>query len=102
MVAKRLDRRLSVLGSEEVLPRGLGDDQHPLGYEGALDSWLQALWTRLSPLISLDLVVTQVGSCFLSPLNRLSNSCTPACYVASGFVVRSKTSEEARALCSDL
>ncbi|KAK1555172.1 hypothetical protein Q3G72_022920 [Acer saccharum] len=46
-VAKKLDSRLSDLGATAVLERGLGDDQHPSGYEGALDPWLQSLWSRL-------------------------------------------------------
>ena len=49
VVAKKLDRRLAGLGALEILPRGLGDDQHPWGYEAALDPWMQELWTRLVP-----------------------------------------------------
>lgn len=46
--AKKLDKRLSDLGAAQMLGRGLGDDQHPLGYEGALDPWLLSLWSFLS------------------------------------------------------
>ncbi|KAL5787436.1 hypothetical protein ACOSP7_004385 [Xanthoceras sorbifolium] len=46
-VAKKLDNRLLNLGATAVLGRGLGDDQHPSGYEGALDPWLQSLWSSL-------------------------------------------------------
>ena len=55
MVAKKLDRRLAALGAGPVVERGLGDDQHPSGYEAALDPWLASLWTalrRLQPLAS--------------------------------------------------
>ena len=54
VVAKKLDRRLAGLGAQQILPRGLGDDQHTLGYEAALEPWLTALWThlRLVPFIS--------------------------------------------------
>jgi hypothetical protein len=31
--AKKLDRRLSHLGAEQVIEIGLGDDQHPSGYD---------------------------------------------------------------------
>ncbi|PUZ74721.1 hypothetical protein GQ55_1G088300 [Panicum hallii var. hallii] len=46
--AKKLDRRLSHLGAEQVIEIGLGDDQHPSGYEGALDPWLLSLWKSLN------------------------------------------------------
>ncbi|OEL33527.1 NADPH-dependent diflavin oxidoreductase 1 [Dichanthelium oligosanthes] len=45
--AKKLDRRLLHLGAERVVEIGLGDDQHPSGYEGALDPWLLSLWESL-------------------------------------------------------
>lgn len=31
--AKKLDRRLLHLGAESILEIGLGDDQHPSGYD---------------------------------------------------------------------
>ncbi|XP_052195718.1 NADPH-dependent diflavin oxidoreductase 1 isoform X2 [Diospyros lotus] len=46
-VAKRLDKRLSDLGATAIIERGLGDDQHPSGYEGALDPWMSSLWNVL-------------------------------------------------------
>ncbi|KAL8200477.1 hypothetical protein R6Q57_011816 [Mikania cordata] len=46
-VAKKLDKRLADLGGTTFIERGLGDDQHPSGYEGALDPWLSSLWTIL-------------------------------------------------------
>ncbi|KAI3462527.1 hypothetical protein Pfo_019190 [Paulownia fortunei] len=46
-VAKKLDKRLSDLGAMAIIERGLGDDQHPSGYEGALDPWMSALWNML-------------------------------------------------------
>lgn len=47
MVAKKLTRRLAALGSRCVMEQGLGDDQHPHGYEAALDPWLAQLWATL-------------------------------------------------------
>ena len=47
VVAKKLDRRLAGLGAGQMVPRGLGDDQHTLGYEAALEPWLSALWNHL-------------------------------------------------------
>ncbi|KAH7845807.1 hypothetical protein Vadar_006308 [Vaccinium darrowii] len=46
-VAKKLDKRLSDLGATALIERGLGDDQHPSGYEGALDPWMSSLWNTL-------------------------------------------------------
>ncbi|KAJ1443256.1 Riboflavin synthase-like beta-barrel [Sesbania bispinosa] len=47
-VAKKLDKRLMDLGGTAILERGLGDDQHPSGYEGSLDPWLSSLWRMLN------------------------------------------------------
>lgn len=60
MVAKKLDRRLAALGAQPAVERGLGDDQHPSGYEAALDPWLAQLWTSLRRLRPLPLGVTEV------------------------------------------
>ncbi|KAL8161907.1 hypothetical protein V2J09_013396 [Rumex salicifolius] len=46
-VAKKLDKRLLDLGGRPLLEKGLGDDQHPSGYEGALDPWIASLWNVL-------------------------------------------------------
>jgi hypothetical protein len=35
-VAKKLDKRLMDLGGTAILERGLGDDQHPSGYDYVL------------------------------------------------------------------
>uniref|UniRef100_A0A0D6R8F5 NADPH-dependent diflavin oxidoreductase 1 n=1 Tax=Araucaria cunninghamii TaxID=56994 RepID=A0A0D6R8F5_ARACU len=47
IVAKKLYKRLSDLGARPFIERGLGDDQHPSGYEAALDPWLTSLWITL-------------------------------------------------------
>ncbi|KAJ8775393.1 hypothetical protein K2173_023158 [Erythroxylum novogranatense] len=49
-VAKKLDRRLSDLGGVAIIEKGLGDDQHPSGYEGALDPWMSSLWPVLNKI----------------------------------------------------
>lgn len=79
-VAKKLDRRLAALGGRAVCERGLGDDQHPNGYEAALDPWLRTLWTQLRLQRPLPTGLTEVGD--------ISPDCTcektihvPACYV---------------------
>jgi sulfite reductase alpha subunit-like flavoprotein len=45
--AKRLHKRLLQLGAQSLIPLGLGDDQHDLGYDAAADPWIDSLWTNL-------------------------------------------------------
>ena len=47
VAAKKLHRRLTRLGATSVVDLGLGDDQHPAGYDHALDPWLAGLWRAL-------------------------------------------------------
>jgi sulfite reductase alpha subunit-like flavoprotein len=53
VVAKKLDRRLLDLGGKPLLVKGLGDDQHPFGFEAGLDPWLASLWLTLREQIPL-------------------------------------------------
>ncbi|KAL1494820.1 hypothetical protein ABEB36_010352 [Hypothenemus hampei] len=46
-VAKRLHKRLLQLGGQSLLPLGLGDDQHDLGYDAIADPWIENLWIKL-------------------------------------------------------
>jgi len=43
-VAKKLSRRLAQLGGDQLLQVGLADDQHDLGPDFVVDSWLQRWW----------------------------------------------------------
>ena len=54
VVAKKLHNRLCSLGAQKIVDRGLGDEQHDEGYDGALDPWLIALWHKLSTQLALD------------------------------------------------
>ena len=45
--AKRLNKRLTQLGATELLPIGLADDQHDLGIDATVDSWIEELWTKI-------------------------------------------------------
>ncbi|XP_004613420.2 NADPH-dependent diflavin oxidoreductase 1 isoform X1 [Sorex araneus] len=49
-VAKKLHRRLLQLGGSALLPVCLGDDQHDLGPDAAVDPWLQELWDKVLEL----------------------------------------------------
>ncbi|XP_016042948.1 NADPH-dependent diflavin oxidoreductase 1 isoform X2 [Erinaceus europaeus] len=59
-VAKKLHRRLLQLGGSALLPVCLGDDQHELGPDAAVDPWLHELWEkvlRLYPILpGLDVI----------------------------------------------
>ncbi|XP_039076662.1 NADPH-dependent diflavin oxidoreductase 1 isoform X4 [Hyaena hyaena] len=46
-VAKKLHRRLLQLGGSALLPACLGDDQHELGPDAAIDPWLHDLWEKV-------------------------------------------------------
>ncbi|XP_015986488.2 NADPH-dependent diflavin oxidoreductase 1 isoform X3 [Rousettus aegyptiacus] len=46
-VAKKLYRRLRQLGGAALLPVCLGDDQHELGPDAAIDPWLHDLWEKV-------------------------------------------------------
>lgn len=52
-VAKRLYRRLLQLGANPLIPLGLGDDQHELGYDGAADPWVENLWNTILKIYPL-------------------------------------------------
>ncbi|XP_028128988.1 NADPH-dependent diflavin oxidoreductase 1 isoform X1 [Diabrotica virgifera virgifera] len=45
--AKRLYKRLLQLGANPLVPLGLGDDQHDLGYDAAADPWIENLWSSI-------------------------------------------------------
>ncbi|KAF5288633.1 hypothetical protein FQA39_LY15328 [Lamprigera yunnana] len=45
--AKRLNRRLTILGAKMLIPLGLGDDQHDMGYDAVVDPWIESLYGKL-------------------------------------------------------
>lgn len=51
--AKRLNKRLAQLGAQMLIPLGLGDDQHDLGYDAAVDPWIDNIWSNLSVIYPL-------------------------------------------------
>ncbi|XP_045702066.1 NADPH-dependent diflavin oxidoreductase 1 isoform X1 [Phyllostomus hastatus] len=54
-VAKKLHRRLLQLGGTALLPVCLGDDQHELGPDAAIDPWLHSLWEKVLELHPMPL-----------------------------------------------
>ena len=61
-VAKKLNRRLVQLGGVQLLPPGLGDDQHDLGPDFVIDTWLESFWK-----LALQLYPLPFG---LEPISR--------------------------------
>lgn len=51
--AKKLFKRIQQLGGVPILPIGLGDDQHGLGYDAVSDPWIENLWIQLLTLYPL-------------------------------------------------
>lgn len=51
------------LGASMICERGLGDDQHPNGYEAALDPWLRKLWLQLRAAYPLQAGLSEVLLC---------------------------------------
>ena len=56
--ARKLQMRLKQLGSQDILPIGLGDDQSRYGYLTALDTWIENI---MSKLYSLGLKLNEGG-----------------------------------------
>nr|XP_019612380.1 PREDICTED: NADPH-dependent diflavin oxidoreductase 1 isoform X1 [Rhinolophus sinicus] len=54
-VAKKLHRRLLQLGGTALLPVCLGDEQHELGPDAAMDPWLHDLWEKVQALHPMPL-----------------------------------------------
>ncbi|KAL4494033.1 hypothetical protein ABPG72_015989 [Tetrahymena utriculariae] len=46
-MARKLYQRMLQLGAKIFHERGLGDDQHPFGYDGELDTWTEKLFESL-------------------------------------------------------
>ncbi|XP_033220505.1 NADPH-dependent diflavin oxidoreductase 1 [Belonocnema kinseyi] len=53
--AKKLNKRLAQLGAIELIPIGLADDQHDLGIDAVVNSWVQNLWTQFSETFSIPI-----------------------------------------------
>lgn len=59
--ARKLNSRLRQLGSEELLPIGLGDDQAKYGYFTALDPWIINLYDALHKHITVNPIVVDTS-----------------------------------------
>lgn len=73
VTGKKLDRRLLDLGATSIVPRGLGDDQHPSGFEAGLDPWLASLWLALRQYVPLPPGLEDPSPDETGPDNRTDN-----------------------------
>ena len=66
-VAKKLSRRLVQLGGVQLLQPGLGDDQHDLGPDFVIDSWLEQFWGLALQVFPLPEGLQPIGKDVLPP-----------------------------------
>ncbi|XP_062929939.1 NADPH-dependent diflavin oxidoreductase 1 isoform X3 [Mobula hypostoma] len=66
-IAKKLSKRLMQLGSNKLLPVGLGDDQHDLGPDAVIDPWLKEFWEHALRIYPLPPGLTMLGDEVILP-----------------------------------
>ncbi|XP_072096678.1 NADPH-dependent diflavin oxidoreductase 1 isoform X3 [Mobula birostris] len=66
-IAKKLSKRLMQLGSNKLLPVGLGDDQHDLGPDAVIDPWLKEFWEHALRIYPLPPGLTMLGDDVILP-----------------------------------
>ncbi|XP_078082829.1 NADPH-dependent diflavin oxidoreductase 1 [Mustelus asterias] len=66
-VAKKLSKRLIQLGSNGLLPVGLGDDQHDLGPDAVIDPWLKQFWEQALTIYPLPPGLRVLGDDVILP-----------------------------------
>eukprot|EP00056_Hartaetosiga_gracilis_P004650 m.77020 g.77020 ORF g.77020 m.77020 type:complete len:572 (-) comp11898_c0_seq2:340-2055(-) len=69
--AKRLNKRLGVLGGTEVVEMGLADDQHALGIEGAFRPWMDNVLRYFIEGVFANELKGKTPLSFLPPRYRL-------------------------------
>lgn len=74
--AKKLHRRLLQLGALHLLNPGLGDEQHDMGQDAAVNPWLEQFWTEALKIFPLPEGVSPLGRDFLAPAKYSVNLVT--------------------------
>lgn len=76
-VAKKLDKRLLDLGATALIERGLGDDQHPSGYDCMMNNDFTELYVifsnsfvSFSSLSEEGVCTGELGSVFYCPFHE--------------------------------
>ncbi|CAJ0935457.1 unnamed protein product [Ranitomeya imitator] len=66
-IAKKLHKRLLQLGANPLQSPALGDDQHDLGPDAAVDPWLNDLWEKVLSLYPLPPGVSVISDLIMLP-----------------------------------
>ncbi|XP_077140107.1 NADPH-dependent diflavin oxidoreductase 1 [Ranitomeya variabilis] len=66
-IAKKLHKRLLQLGANPLQSPALGDDQHDLGPDAAVDPWLNDLWDKVLSLYPLPPGVSVISDLIMLP-----------------------------------
>ncbi|KAJ7746603.1 riboflavin synthase domain-like protein [Mycena metata] len=86
--AKKLSRRLVSLGATEICERGEGDDQDPLGIDGALGTWMEKIQQSLLLLYPLPPGVEIIPATAIPPARVSMVQATLSASVSSPSVTR--------------
>lgn len=65
--AKKLHKRLLQLGAKAILDPALGDDQHDMGLDAAINPWLENFWQKTLQMFPLPVGVQPLTPDFLPP-----------------------------------
>lgn len=65
--AKKLHKRLLQLGAKPILDPALGDDQHDMGLDAAINPWLENLWPMILQMFPLPEGIQPLSPDFLPP-----------------------------------
>ncbi|XP_073496614.1 NADPH-dependent diflavin oxidoreductase 1 isoform X2 [Phyllobates terribilis] len=66
-IAKKLHKRLLQLGANSLQSPALGDDQHDLGPDAAVDPWLNDLWDKVLSLYPVPPGVSVISDLIMLP-----------------------------------
>ncbi|XP_040262017.1 NADPH-dependent diflavin oxidoreductase 1 isoform X1 [Bufo bufo] len=90
-IAKKLHKRLLLLGANPLQSPALGDDQHDLGPDAVVDPWLNNLWDKVLSLYPLPPGLSVISDLIMLPpkfslqfLDKQETTCNPAEREGSG------------------
>lgn len=65
--AKKLHKRLLQLGGDFILPPALGDEQHDMGQDAAVNPWLEDFWLKVLRMFPLPEGTAPLNPDFIPP-----------------------------------